>query len=421
MPGALEGLTVIEFATAIQGPAVGLYFANMGADVIKVEPPMGEPNRYHRGANNTLPEDALGSQFLAMNKSKRSVCLDVHTETGAAVLEKLIAGADVFVSNYRASALTRMGLNLQELTARNPRLIVGHANGFGPLGCEAEKAMLDGAAQARGGLASLCGPEDGPPAPPGAAIADSAGAMQLSLGCVTALVARSVTGKGQLVQTSSLGAQLWLQMWELQHSAMTGVPLSRKGSHHPNIPGPYGVYTTADDVAILFVTAMTEESWTSLWVFADKPEVLLMEQWNTPGKRIGSTGSGEGLEEIRQIAKESFGAKTFAEWEAFLEHEPGIIWERIRNHDEVLVDPQNLENDYIVEIDLPVTGRTKTVGTLIAFSDTPAIPQTAPPSLGSHTAEIMAELGFNSTEINSVQDHAEAVRKEAYELYLGDG
>jgi crotonobetainyl-CoA:carnitine CoA-transferase CaiB-like acyl-CoA transferase len=420
MPGPLEGLGVIEFATAIQGPAVGLYFANMGADVIKVEPPMGDPNRYHRGVNNTLPDEALGSQFLAMNKGKRSISLDVHTELGAAVLNKLIANADVFVSNYRASALTRMGFDLNALATRYPQLIVGHANGFGPRGKDAEKAMLDGAAQARGGLASLSGPPGVTPMPPGATIADTAGAMQLALACATALVARGITGRGQLVQTSSLGAQLWLQMWELQHSALTGTPLNREGSHHPNITGPYGVYTTGDNVSILYVASMTDDSWNTFWIFVDKPEVLLLEEWDTLGKRIGLSGATAEVDELRQLMQEAFGSKTMAEWETFFATEPEIIWERVRNHDEVLTDPQNLENGYIVDIELPVTGTTKTVGTLMAFSDTPTVAPSAPPALGEHTAEIMSDLGFNAAEMDSVQSHAEATRKEMYNTYFGE-
>ncbi|MCZ6616997.1 MAG: CoA transferase, partial [Gammaproteobacteria bacterium] len=379
-----------------------------------------DPNRYHRGVNNTLPEGALGSQFLAMNKGKRSVSVDVHTELGTAVLKKLIAGADVFVSNYRASALTRMGLDLHELTAENPRLIVGHGNGFGPRGGDAEKAMLDGAAQARGGLASLSGPEGGTPMPPGAAVADTAGAMQLALACVTALVTRGMTGRGQLVQTSSLGAQLWLQMWELQHSALTGTPLLRAGSYHPNIPGPYGVYTTADDKHILFVTTMTDDAWASFWIFADKPEVILLEEWNSLGKRIGLSGSTAGVLEIRALMDDAFGSKTIAEWETYLASEPEIIWERVRRHDDVLTDPQNLENEYIVEIELPVTGATKTVGTLMAFSDTPTNQPGVPPPLGFHTTEIMTDLGFRLEEIESVTAHAEATRQEMLAGYFGE-
>ena len=414
MSGPLEGLKVVELATAIQGPAVGLYFANMGAEVIKVEPPTGDPSRHFRGANNTLPADALGSQFVAMNKGKRSVVVDMHTELGRAVMQRLLERADVFFSNFRAAALARMGLSLETLPAQHPRLVVGHVNGFGPLGEDADKAMLDGAAQARGGLAAMSGAPGETPMPPGAAVADHAGAMQLALACVTALVHRGATGRGQLVRTSSLGAQLWLQMWELQHSALTGVALSRDGSHNPSIKAPYGVYTCADGVPILFVVAMTDDAWTAFWLFADRPEALLMEEWDTPGKRIGVTGDDAGLAEIRALVRDAFAAKPFAEWEQFLASQPEIIWERVRGYDDVLNDPQNLANGYVQDIDLPVTGRTKTVGTLMDFAATPTTLPAPPPGLGEHTAAVMADLGFGIAAVEAAQAHAAAVREEMH-------
>lgn len=420
MPGPLEGLRVVELAMAIQGPAAGLYFANMGAEVVKVEPPFGDASRYHRGVNNALPEDAVGSQFLAMNKGKRSVALDIHSELGNDVIQKLMATADVFVTNYRASGLTRMGLDVQDLARRFPNLIVGHANGFGPLGKDADKAMLDGAAQARGGIVSLTGPEGGPSMAPGVAIADHTGAMQLALACVTALVARASTGRGQLVQTSSLGGQLWLQMWELQHSALTGTPLTSEGRHHPNIKGPYGIYTTADGVSIQFVHAMTDEAWTNFWIFVDTPEALLMEQWDTPGKRIGLAGAEDGVAEIRTLLQEAIGVRTFSELEAFFESEPEIIWERVRNHADVLTDPQNLENEYIVEVDVPGIGTTKTVGSLVAFSETPAPSQGLPPGLGADTEAVMQDLGFDASQIEALQTHTESVRQELFAAMLGE-
>ena len=421
MPGPLEGLRVVELGVAIQAPAAGLYFANMGADVIKVEPPMGDASRYHRGVNyQTLPEDALCSQFLAMNKTKRSVALDLHTELGQSVMAKLLEGADVFLTNVRESALERMALGLSGLAERYPRLIVGHVNGFGPLGEEAGKAMLDGAAQARGGIVSMSGKPGEAPTPPGSAIADHAGAMQLALGCVTALVNRSLTGKGQIVQTSSLGAQLWLQMWELQHSAITGVPLSREGSHHPNIKGPYGVYLCRDGIPVLFVVAMTDESWSDFWIFYDRPEVILMEEFDSAGKRIGIAGSDEGVPEIRQHLREAFASKTFAEFEEFVVGQPEIIWERVRGHGEVLRDPQNLANEYLVDLDLPATGTTPTVGTLMRYSETPTERPRTPPELGADTAGLMAELGFTVEDVKAVQDRCEAVKAEMYAALLGD-
>ena len=138
MSTPLQGLRVVELAGAVQGPGVGLHFANMGADVIKVEPPMGDASRYFRGYKNELPPQAYGPQFVAMNKGKRSIDLDVHTELGAEVMNRLLAEADLFFTNYRATALTRMGLDLEGLTQKYPRLVVGHVNGFGPKGPDAD-------------------------------------------------------------------------------------------------------------------------------------------------------------------------------------------------------------------------------------------------------------------------------------------
>ena len=173
--------------------------------------------------------EVMGSQQVAMNRGKKSIALDAHTDLGKRVLNELIKKSDVFVTNYRAEALDRMSLSYDHLRRINERLIYGRVSGFGPKGKDANKAMLDGAAQARGGLAAVSGPVDGPPMPPGAAIADHSGAMQLCLGIMTALFAREQTGRGQEVNTSALGTMMWLQSWELTHTAMTGVSLTRDG------------------------------------------------------------------------------------------------------------------------------------------------------------------------------------------------
>ncbi len=412
MASALEGIRVVELAVAIQGPSAGLYFANMGAEVIKVEPPFGDASRHHRGANNSLPKEAFGTQFVAMNKGKRSVVLDAHTDLGQKVLQRLLATADVFITNYRSDALTRMGLDIDELVEKFPKLIIGKVNGFGPFGEDAHKAMLDGAAQARGGILSMNGYADDVPMAPGIMLADHAGGMQLALACMTALIARANTGRGQLVLTSSLGTMLWLQMWELQHSAMTGVPLSRCGPHHPNLKAPYGVYATSDGGAIMFVHARSDESWAEFWIFMDKPEVVMMEAWDTAGKRIGLAGSDDQLDEIRALLRESIGSKTMAEMEEFLSGQPEIVWERVRGYEDVLTDPQNMANGYLVDIDVPSVGTVKTIGPLVHMSDTPPLEQRLPPGLAADTADVMGELGFTDEEATSVVDHAAAVREE---------
>ena len=313
-----------------------------------------------------------------------------------------------------------MGLDLGELPARYPQLVVGHVNGFGPRGPDADKAMLDGAAQARGGLASMSGRPGEMPTPPGVAVADHAGAMQLALACVTALLNRAATGRGQLVRTSSLGAQLWLQMWELQHAALTGASLTRDGSHHPNLLSPYGVYMTSDGVEMFFVAALTEEAWAAFWIFYGRPEVILMKEWDNASKRMGFFGSEAGLSEIRQLMSEAFASKTFDEFARFAATQPEIICERVRGYDDVLKDPQNLANGYVVDLELPAIGGTPTIGTLMDFSATPTGVPGLPPPLGAHTAEVMTDLGFTEADIESVLNHCERELRETHAALFGE-
>src|SRR3954452_19195090 len=233
----------------------------------------------------------MGTQYVAMNRGKRGIVVDAHSEVGGEVMERLLARADVFITNYRREALERMGLGYAEVAALNPGLVYARVSGFGALGPDADKAMLDGAAQARSGLASISGPADGPPMPPGAAIADHSGSMQLALGVMTALYARERTGRGQEVNTSALGAMMWIQAWEIAHSSMSDEPLRREGQHNPNIRCPYGVYETNDGGAFLLAVAMSNESWDDFWIFAEQPEVVADGRWNTVAKRIGARGS----------------------------------------------------------------------------------------------------------------------------------
>jgi crotonobetainyl-CoA:carnitine CoA-transferase CaiB-like acyl-CoA transferase len=412
MSTPLGHLRVVEMATAIQGPAAGMYLSDMGAEVIKVEPPWGEMNRYFRGANNTLPPEVLGSQFVAMNRGKRSVCLDIHTELGLRAVQRLVAGADVFLSNYREKALVKMGLGYDEVKSLNPGIIYGHVNGFGPRGPDADKTMLDGAAIARGGLASVTGSVETGPIAPGATIADTAGAMQLALAIMTALVTRTRDGCGQKVQTSALGAQLWLQQWELTHVWMTGTMLKLSGAHHGAINGPYGIYETADSEHFLFALAQSDESWDQFWLFVDDPQQAINPKWDTPGKRLGNFASQQDAAEIQQRMREAFKTKTTKQWQTFLATQSGIVYEKVQNYDEVRTDPQLLANEYLQQLHLQHVGETTIVGNLISFSETPASVEGILPALGVDTETVLRDLGFSSDETESVIQHATAERED---------
>ncbi len=410
----LTGIKVLELAVAVQGPAAGLYLRDMGADVIKVEPPVGDASRYGRNKNNTLPEGTLGAQFVAVNRGKRSVCLDLSTQEGMRAVHALLRDADVFFTNYRAPALVKLGLDYDTLHSAYPDLVYGSVNGFGPVGEDADKAMLDGAAIARGGLVSMTGSSDSKPHVPGAIVGDTGGAMHLALGIVTALLARERGAGGQRVQTSALGTQLWLQQWELTHVSMTEHELSRGGSHHPNIEGPYGVYETRDGGAILIATSMDLEAWDALCLFADVPDLAIDPRLQMPGQRLGEGLSETDSDEIRSRLAAGFKTKTALEWDAFLRSQPEVIWERVRTYNEVLEDPQSIQNNYFTQVEVPGVGAKKTVGNLVTLSETPGSPKGNPPLLGEGNAEVLGAAGLSEEEIFSVTERATNVREASF-------
>ena len=410
MTEPLTGIRVIDVTVAVQGPAAGLYLGDMGAEVIKIEPPIGDGSRYMRGRGNETPPGTVSPQFVAVNRGKRSVCIDLTTDVGKKALLALLDTADVLITNYRDRALEKLGFGYDDLKTRYPRLIYASVNGFGPQGPDAEKAMLDGAAVARGGLASMTGTADNPPAAPGAIMGDTSGAMQLALGVMTALFAREKTGTGQRVQTSGLGTQLWLQQWEITHTAMTGAKVPRDGSHHPLIKGPDGVSRTRCGGAILLALPMTQEAWDAVCVFGGAFELASDPRFDSPGKRLGNGITGADSEEVRGKLRNAFASKSVDEWEDFLRTEPEVIWERVRDWHDVLDDEQNLANGYIETIEVPGFGTTRTVGNLVTLSSTPGSVKGGPPELGEGNDELLAAAGLTAEEIEAIHDHAESVR-----------
>jgi len=414
----LSGIVVVEMTLAVQGPAAGVYLRDMGAEVIKVEPPIGDPSRYGRGVDNGTPAEVPGPQFVAMNRGKRSVCVDLSTPLGQKAVHALLAGADVFLTNYREPALEKLGLGYQDLRQRYPALIYASVNGFGPRGPAAHKAMLDGAAVARGGLASMTGVADNPPHLPGATIGDASGAMHLALAVVTALLARERHGVAQRAQTSALGTQLWLQQWELTHVAMTGARLQPSGSHHPNIRGPYGVYRTGDGGAIMLAQTMAQDAWDAFCIFADVPELAVDPRCQTPAQRLGEGLTDEDSAEIRALLGAAFARKTTDEWDGFLRTQPEIIFERVRDWHEVLEDEQNLLNGYITSIPVPNLGEVRAIGNLITLSETPGSVKGGPPVLGEGNDEVLARAGLTPEEIQEVTSSAARAREAAFAALL---
>ena len=404
---ALDGIRVVELAVAVQGPAAGGFLADMGADVIKVEPPGGDANRWFRSINNTSPAAAVGTQFIGASHGKRSVCVDIHTQIGLELVERLVDTADIFLSNYREPALERMGMGYERLSERNPGLIYAVASGFGPLGPARQNRMSDPYAQSRSGISGMTGTPDDPPLLPGAIIADTGGSMALALGILTALQARHQHGLGQKVQTSSYGAMLWMQAWEINHTSVTGHLLSRDGSFHAAVPSLMGLYQTADGGAFC-LGVRDDETWREFCAFGNMPELADDPRWNAREKRdpFRDQEAMIAVRDLRPKIAELMKQRTTAEWEDFFEvHPDGMMAQRVFNYDEVLEDEQALVNGYIVEKEIPHIGRRKLVGVPVRMSQTPAQPKGLFSELGQHTAELMQELGYGEAAIAEVESH----------------
>ena len=404
---ALEGIRVVELTIAVQGPAAGGFLSDMGADVIKVEPPVGDANRWYRGANNDLPYESVGTQFIGASHGKRSVCVDIHTEIGLELVDMLVDTADVFLSNYREPALERMGMGYERLSARNPGLVYAVANGFGPDGPARENRMSDQFAQARSGISGVTGTPDDPQLIPGTIIADTGGAMALAMGVLTALVARQRDGLGQKVQTSSYGAMIWMQAWEINHTSATGHMPTRDGGFHPVVSAMTGIYEASDGVAFC-MGIRDDETWREFCEFGGNPQLADDPRWNHREGRdpYRDQQAMDSAKDVRPFVAEMIKSRTSEAWQAFFEiHPDGITAQRVQNYEEVLNDEQALVNGYIVEKDIPHVGRRRVAGIPIRMSRTPGKPKNSFSDLGQHTSEVMRELGYDADSIGEVESH----------------
>ena len=248
-------------------------------------------------------------------------------------------------------------------------------------------------------------------------IADTSSAIFLTAAITSALVAREKDGIGQLVQTSALGGQLWLQMWEMTHAWMTGARIGRLGPHHVNMPGPYGIYETLDGDHFLFAMVNSNEAWDAFWIFVDSPEEAFDPRWDTPMKRMEGKVMPADVEELQSKLGRVFKTRTTHEWQDFLSSQADIIWEKVRNYAEVRTDPQVIANQYVEQLPVSEHLDATVVGNLAQFSKTPSSTHGPPPKLGEHNVELLTELGFSEQQIAAMDQRVREVRLE---MGLGD-
>ncbi len=390
--GPLSGLTVLDLSTLVQGPQSAAMLYNLGADVIKVElPDVGDVGRHVA----SLEEYGHSAVFVANNRGKRSITVDLRTPGGKAVLERLAADADVVLSNFKPGTLEGWGLGYEDLSRINPRLIWAAGSYLGPQGPDAQREGADIAGQAYGGAIATTGDDDGPMTPVGTLIADHCGAQNLSIGILSAIVARERTGRGQQVDVSLVGSQVWLQSTEYTHYLLTGEMAGRSNGGHPLVHALYGIFPTAD--GYIAIAGCPEHLWPGMIRAVERPDLA-------DNPRFGTYFSTPEIKaELREVFTEIFSARTTDEWCKRLAAEEQRF-APVRNHAEVAADPQLLANEYLAEVDHPEWGTVGVVGSPISLSETPARWGIEVPELGQHTEEVLLEHGYDWDEIAELRD-----------------
>jgi crotonobetainyl-CoA:carnitine CoA-transferase CaiB-like acyl-CoA transferase len=386
---ALDGMRVVEAGLLVQGPQAAAMLGDWGADVVKVElPGFGDQARW-------LPAEAgdtRSAYFIACNRGKRSVTVDLRVEAGREVLLRLAEVSDVVITNFTPGTMEGWGLGYEDVAARNPRLVYAAGSTFGPVGPDAAREGADLSGQAMGGLISTTGVDGGEPTPVGATIADHVAAQNLTAGILAALLARERTGRGQRVDASLLGGQIWAQASEYTACLLTGRVAGRANRGNAMVPGLYGIFPTADGwIAVVGVVGSARARF---YEVIGRPE--LTEQF--PQLLYWR----EEKAQLFPVLDEVFRTRSTAAWCDVLAG-AGLRYAPVRNHAEVAEDPGVWENGYLAKVDGP-SGAVDVVGTPVRFSDTPAQPGAVAPELGQHTEEVLLELGYTWEEIGGLRD-----------------
>jgi CoA:oxalate CoA-transferase len=397
MAGPLEGVRVVEITMFQQGPVAGTKLADLGADVIKVEPKEGDPARgFMRLIGATVGLKGHNYYFESNNRNKRSIALDLKSAQGKEIFLKLIDKADVFVTNMSIDAPIKIGIGPDDLMKRNPRLIYAHSSGWGRKGPDARDLSFDYTGIARTGFMMCAGEKGSPPSSMLPGMGDQIGGLILSWAVTAALYAREKTGKGQLVDTSLMGSIIALTGLILDAPAMLGQEYPRDSRSDAGNP-MYNHYRCRDDKWMAVAHLQPDRYWPA---FSKAMEIADLEK----DSRFNSMEArGKNSQELIRILDEKFASRTRDEWLKRL-NEAGCICTPIQSLTEVTQDPQAYANNYMIEVDHPDVGKLKQVGFPWDFSETPASWRKKAPGLGEHTAEILKDLGYAPEQIAQMKE-----------------
>jgi CoA:oxalate CoA-transferase len=390
--GPLSGVKVVEITLFQQGPVAGMRLGDLGADVIKVESPGGDPGRgFMKIIGAMAGLKGRNYYFEHCNRNKRSIVLDLKSEKGREIFLRLIDQADVFVNNMTIDAPKRLGFGPDELLARNPRLIYAHASGWGRKGPDANAFSFDYTGIARSGLMLACGERGTPPTQILPGIGDEVGAIMCAWGVTAALYAREKTGKGQVVDTSLMSGVITTLAFIMAAPSILGQEFPREIRAEAGNP-VYNHYACKDSKWLVLAHLDPDRYWPKVC------KALGMEDLENDPKFNTIPARSKHAKELVGIMDKRFATKTRNEWVDILQKE-GCIFTPIQSPTEVSNDPQAMANNYFIECEHPEHGKTKMVGFPWDFSETPAQYRRPAPGLGEHTTEILEEIGYSKEEI----------------------
>ncbi|MCA1195777.1 CaiB/BaiF CoA-transferase family protein [Saccharopolyspora sp. 6V] len=391
MTFALENLTVLDLTQVMAGPYCCQLLGDLGADVIKVEP-VGGGDATRQATGHRLPR-GTSAAFLAVNRNKRSIALDLKTDAGLDTFYRLVRDADVVVESFRPGVATRLGVDYPALRERNERIVHASLSGFGQTGPYAGRPGYDLIAQAMSGIMSVTGEPGGPPTKSGVPVADLSAGLFCAVGILSACLSRAATGRGQAVDTSLYDAALALSIWETSELWATGEAPGRLGSAH-RVNAPYEALPTRD--GHITVGANNERLWRRLCAVLDRPELPADERFATNTDRVRHRA------ELAAELATTLRTRDTEGWTELL-LAAGVPAGPIRDYAQSCADPHTLAREMVVEVDHPGEGPVRALGVPVKLSGTPGRIRRPAPALGEHTDELLRATGRTDEEIRALR------------------
>jgi len=386
---ALSGMVVLDLTQILAGPYCTMVLADMGADVIKVEKPNGGDDSRRMGPP-FIKDWSAG--FLALNRNKRSLAVDLRSEAGQVMFKRLVEGADAVVENFRPGVMDRLGLGYKTVAAIKPSLVYCSVSGFGSTGPDANKGGFDLVAQGVSGLMSITGHSGMPPVKVGVPITDISAGLLAANGILCAYIHALKTGQGQQVDTSLMEAGVAYTVWESSVYFADGEIPGPLGSAH-RVSAPYQALRTKD--GYLNIGAATQPTWEQLCRAIGQDALIVDPRYKLPGDRKARE------EELASLLEETFTTDTTSHWLEMLQ-KAGVVAGPIYNMEQVYKDPQVLARKMLVDLEDPALGTIHNIGIPVKLSATPGHIRTRAPMLGEHSAEVLLERGFSQAEVGEL-------------------